>query len=129
MMFNIPEIELTDKNIFALTVYIPSVKDQDIHLLWESLSQEEKKQAEMFHGLSLKNMYVVSHGILRQALSFYTNTPHKEISYGFNSFGKPFLKGNHSNLQFNMSHSGEYAIYAFALNCEVGVDIERHFDL
>jgi 4'-phosphopantetheinyl transferase len=41
--------------------------------------------------------------------------------------GKPYLPG--SGLHFNMSDSGDVALYAVALDMEVGVDVERIRDI
>jgi 4'-phosphopantetheinyl transferase len=44
---------------------------------------------------------------------------------------KPRLSGVHamSDLRFNVSHSGELAVIAFALGCEVGIDVEQLRDV
>lgn len=47
---------------------------------------------------------------------FYIN----KISY--NSYGRPFLPGN---IDFNISHSGQYIICAAGKNVRIGVDIEQ----
>ena len=41
-----------------------------------------------------------------------------------NQFGKPFLKDTNCRVQFNMSHSKDYAAYIIALDSLVGIDIE-----
>jgi phosphopantetheine--protein transferase-like protein len=46
-----------------------------------------------------------------------------EINLQQTEKGKLFIEN--SELKFNLAHSHEYAIYAFALNCEVGIDIEQ----
>ncbi len=40
------------------------------------------------------------------------------------NFGRPFLPA-YENIDFNISHSGEYAVVAIGEHCRVGVDIEK----
>lgn len=40
------------------------------------------------------------------------------------NFGRPFLPA-YENIDFNITHSGEYAVVAIGENCRVGVDIEK----
>ena len=40
-------------------------------------------------------------------------------------FGKPRLEDSTSSLTFNVSHSGERAIFGFARSLEIGVDVEK----
>jgi 4'-phosphopantetheinyl transferase len=92
-------------------------------LCWRILSTQEKKRVDNFQGQSLKDRYVISHGILRLFLSFYCQVPPHTLAFTYNQYGKPYLLNN-PNLYFNMSHSLDYAAYIFCLSHEVGIDIE-----
>ena len=59
---------------------------------------------------------------LRQILAHYSQRTPASLTFDYGSHGKPFLRHN-SSLQFNVSHSGEYALCAVARQV-VGVDIE-----
>ena len=62
-------------------------------------------------------------GTLSRLLSLYTGQPEKSIQLAKSEHGKPFLPD--SDLQFNLSHSVDLALYAFARGRDVGVDVER----
>lgn len=123
MIFDFPKIALTKNNALIFTAYLPSM-NQDLEKLWKPLSDQEKTQAEKFINKPLRDRYVASHGLLRYLLSFYVGLKPHEIQYSVNPFGKPFLKKNSGDVQFNMSHSKDYAAYIMALDCQVGIDIE-----
>ena len=123
MIFDFSKIKLTENNALIFTAYLPSM-NQNLEELWKPLSYQEKTQAEKFINKPLRDRYVISHGLLRYLLSFYVGSKPHEIEYSVNQFGKPFLKKNSSNVQFNMSHSKDYAAYIMALDCQVGIDIE-----
>lgn len=123
MIFNFSKIKLTENNALIFTAYLPSM-NQDLEKLWNPLSDQEKTQAEKFINKHLRDKYVMSHGLLRYLLSFYIGSKPHEIEYSVNPFGKPFLKEDSSRVQFNMSHSKDYATYIMALDCQVGIDIE-----
>jgi 4'-phosphopantetheinyl transferase len=88
------------------------------------LSPEEVGRADRFSYAHLRVFYEVSHGVLRMLLSRYLSLAPREIEFTFGYAGKPALCGD-SRLRFNMSHSGGLAVYAFTLDCEIGVDIEE----
>lgn len=92
------------------------------------LSQEETQRAARFSTEALIASYVTSHGVLRALLSRYLNCDAREFEFALGSAGKPALKGDF-NLQFNMSHSGGLAMYAFARSLSVGVDVEEIRDV
>lgn len=123
MIFNFPQIELNKDNALVFTVYLPSLHEQ-LRSLWAPLSLQEKTQAKKFINSYLSERYIISHGLLRYLLAFYTKGNPQTIEYSFNEFGKPFLKNSRSKIQFNMSHSKDYAAYILALDCQVGIDIE-----
>ena len=123
MTLKIPKIELTKQNAIIFTAKLSLMK-QHQEELWQSLSGQEKIQAEGFVNNTLKDKYVLSHGLLRYLLSLYAERKPQEIQYLVNQFGKPFLKDDNCALQFNMSHSKDYAAYIIALEDQVGIDIE-----
>ena len=123
MMFNIPIIGFNESNTHVFSVYIPSMY-HNLEILWQSLSDKEKNQAVQFINDYLKNNYIISHGLLRQILSIYSNLEPHILQYSINEFGKPFLNNGMCRIQFNMSHSRDYAVFIIALDYPVGIDIE-----
>jgi 4'-phosphopantetheinyl transferase len=72
--------------------------------------------------------FIFSRASLRVLTGRYTSTPPTEICFSLGPNGKPGLSPTH--LHFNVSHSRGLALYAFAANCELGIDVEyiRPFD-
>lgn len=74
-----------------------------------------------------------SHALLRRILSLYLDCPAESISFGAGEHGKPYLLDwkmgmsgkNSPPIQFNLSHSGDYAAFAFSSSGPVGIDIEK----
>src|SRR5262249_24712809 len=61
--------------------------------------------------------------ILRCLLSSYLGKSSQSIEIVYGMWGKPCLVDEKA-VYFNLSHSKDYALYAFSPQCEVGVDIE-----
>ena len=57
-------------------------------------------------------------------LAHYLGCPPNEIEFIYGPKGKPELRDS-SRIRFNASHSGQIALYAFTLGCELGVDVEE----
>ena len=128
---NIFESNLLDKlefngNSNKVFVYIVNLNNCKLLIpqFWECISAEERSQANKYYTSNLSDLYIISHGILRCILSYYTKQLPQEIEFIHNKYGKPFLK-NH-NFQFNMSHSNDIVNYIIALDHKVGIDIEVH---
>lgn len=96
----------------------------NVSTYWEYLSIQEKIKASKYYTEYLSKKYIISHGILRYILGFYTKQHPQKIEFNYSEYGKPFLKN--SNIQFNMSHSCNMVSYMIALNYRVGIDIELH---
>jgi 4'-phosphopantetheinyl transferase len=96
----------------------------NISKYWKCLSNEEKEQANKYYNQLLSDKYIMSHGILRHILSYYTKQFPQNIEFIHNDYGKPFLKNN--DIYFNMSHSHDMVSYVISSNYMVGVDIEIH---
>lgn len=93
---------------------------------WRTLDDDERARANRFHFEKHRRHFVVGRGVLRQLLGRYLETRPEEVRFLYGPQGKPALDGEHreSSLRFNASHSGELAVYAFMLDCEVGIDVE-----
>jgi 4'-phosphopantetheinyl transferase len=97
----------------------------DLETFVKVLSSEERAIAEKFHFERERRSFIVSRGTLRHLLASYTGENAAGIRLGFGLQGKPFLANARlSELRFNISHSHEIALLAFALKHEIGVDVE-----
>ena len=103
------------------------VTPQKFRYLWSLLIEDEKNQANKFISVVAKESFIISRSILRFLLSKYLKITPKKLIFELGKCGKPYvqLNGTHKlPLQFNISHSGDLALFAFTLHNEVGVDIE-----
>lgn len=88
-----------------------------------TLSADELERAARFHFQLDKNRFIVAHGILRKLLGRYLHCDPTELTFSLNQYGKPALVN--SALEFNLSHSGNFALIAVTQGRKVGVDVER----
>ncbi len=93
-----------------------------LNLLRSFLQDEEKQKADRFHFEIHQKRYTISQGLLRFLLAHYLNLAPREIQISTHKYGKPFIPN--SLLYFNISHSYDYAIYAFSTASDLGIDIE-----
>ncbi len=110
-----------------INVWIADLKKAMTHSEYflSVLSDDEKKKAADYKFEKDKNRYKNSRGILRELVSVYTGEQPGNIKFYYNNTGKPFYSGNADcTLKFNLSHSGNLAIYAFVSGKEIGIDIE-----
>jgi 4'-phosphopantetheinyl transferase len=90
--------------------------------LSRTLSGEEKGRAEGMVPI-LARRFVVARGILRTLLSGFTGTAAGKLHFTYGTSGKPSLADH--DIHFNISHSAELALFAFAPDRPVGVDVEN----
>jgi len=100
-------------------------EEMDLNQIKTRLSEDEHVIANQFHYKRDRDRYVLSHGILREILSQYLFIAPEAICFSRSETGKPVLETNPRQIQFNMSHSGEMALFAFSQGRAVGVDIEH----
>jgi 4'-phosphopantetheinyl transferase len=93
----------------------------------ETLSAEEQARAKRFVFERDEHRYTVAHAALRYLLGKYLSENPKEIHIAAERLGKPYIyEGNMgTQLHFNLSHSGEFAVMAFCAGGELGIDIEQ----
>ncbi len=89
-----------------------------------TLSLDEHHRAERFSFASLKRSYALSRGGLRILLAHYLGCPPHEVELICGPKGKPALRDS-SRVRFNASHSGQMALYAFTVGCDLGIDVEQ----
>lgn len=112
-----PDLKPREAHVWLITIkdFIPQLDEfQSI------LSSNEKKQAQRFVFTKHQQRYIVVHGILRRLLANYLNMSSKNINFIYDNYGKPKVE----NINFNISHSQNLALFAFAKNFDVGVDTE-----
>lgn len=87
------------------------------------LGEGERRMARRYARDSDFQTFVKSRGALRTILARFTGDPPESFSIEQESGGKPRLDGRHSQIEFSVSHSKDYA--AIALGAQsLGVDIE-----
>ena len=93
---------------------------------WPLLSLDERVKAERFRFERHRRRFVVARGVLRQLLGSYLAIAPEVVAFTYSDHGKPALDSRHNqfDLQFNMSHSHETAVYAFCVGVPVGIDVE-----
>jgi len=92
------------------------------------LSLDEKKRAARFHFKKDRAGYTAARSILRLLLGYYLNQEPASLRFIYSTHGKPLLDAQNKNttqLEFNLSHSAEKALFAFCLNRPLGIDLER----
>ncbi|MEM7379741.1 MAG: 4'-phosphopantetheinyl transferase, partial [Bacteroidota bacterium] len=94
-----------------------------LSLLKSTLSKEEKERSDRFRFASDRNRFVLTRGVLRVLLGKYLNKDPKSIGFEYTEYQKPFLQGDQL-IQFNVGHSGGYAVLGFHKDTEIGVDVE-----
>jgi 4'-phosphopantetheinyl transferase len=91
------------------------------------LAPDERARAERFTSAGVRNRFVAARGLLRLILARYLHRDAAQLTFAYGIQGKPALAAELAGegLQFNLSHSGNQALYAVALRREVGIDIEQ----
>ncbi|MCA1591774.1 MAG: 4'-phosphopantetheinyl transferase superfamily protein [Acidobacteria bacterium] len=100
---------------------------EGIAAFWSVLAANERQRANSFHFERDRERFIVARGILRTLLGRYLSVKPEQLCFGYTHFGKPALSDTTGagGLRFNLSHSGEVALFAFAQGRELGVDIEQ----
>ena len=121
--------------MFAVDIYpvrldadTASLDSARLDSLYEILSPQERERAGRYRFAEHRREYIVCRGTLREILSHYLEVHPGRIEFIYNRDGKPRLRHsdrNASDVRFNVSHSGGWALQAVTRGGEVGIDIER----
>ncbi len=99
-----------------------SASVDEIVVAEQCLSTAERERAERFVYDQDRQRFIMAHAILRNILALYLTIAPEVICFEYGLYGKPSIV-NHA-ISFNMSHTGQMAVYALAIDVEVGIDIE-----
>lgn len=89
------------------------------------LCAEERARAERTVDERNGELWRRSRGLLRELLGRYLQVDPSSLRFSIGEHGKPALADETSpTVDFNMSHSGQLALYAFSDAGAVGVDVE-----
>ena len=91
----------------------------------EILSQDECERAHRFRFARDQHHFIIRRALLRSLLGKYLQLQPPELVFHYSSHHKPSLATPSSDIRFNLSHSGERAVFAFIRGRELGVDIEQ----
>lgn len=109
-----------------LNVYYSRVDDLNFGDLseryWNCLSEERKASITKYKFEIDKIRSITAEIMLRKALLKDFNISNEEIKFERNYYGKPRL--TNKNIEFNISHSGNFVVLAIS-NDDVGIDIEE----
>ncbi len=87
------------------------------------LNSEEKQRALKFKFELHRKRYITARAGLRSILGLYLNCAPAALQIQKGPQGKPFIQD--SELQFNLSHSHDRALYALSVQNPLGVDLEK----
>jgi 4'-phosphopantetheinyl transferase len=99
----------------------------------ELLSEAERERRRQIVSERDRRLWGRSRSVLRVLLARYLDAAPEQVPLALDANGKPCLgqargdrraAGPAASLHFNLSHSGELALYAFSSSWPVGVDVE-----
>ncbi len=98
---------------------------EPLEALQGCLSPDEISKQNRFIPPVVKRRYGVCRGKLRHLLAALLGISPSGIHFEYNATGKPRLSSKHkSSIEFNVSHSGDWALFGFTDGSPVGVDVE-----
>lgn len=119
----VPPLGLCERDVHVWTVRIQA-SDELAANFERVLTSDEMDRAARFRFDGLRHSYVIARGTLRSLLGRYLDVPPASVRLNYGSRGKPALPSD-AGLEFNTTHSGGLAAFAFTVGCPIGVDVEQ----
>ncbi|MBR1598366.1 MAG: 4'-phosphopantetheinyl transferase superfamily protein [Lachnospiraceae bacterium] len=105
---------------YYMNVSCDCSKEQSL-ALYEGLSRDRRERVDRLKDKGAAHKQIIIGAFLQHCLSGYIGVMPSQIKFEYNEQGKPYVP---SDVHFNMSHSGDYAVLAVS-DHPVGIDIER----
>ena len=97
-----------------------------LNLLGQIMSHEERARALRYHFEADRNRCTIGRALSRLLLAHCLGESPQRLRFTNNRFGKPALVPGHiPQLEFNISHSGDWILIALSRGRALGVDVER----
>lgn len=116
-----PRLDPDIVHVWRAPLDVPSERAERIRDL---LSPDEQIQADRFASPAHRIRFIVAHGALRRLIADYENLSAFDQPFAKRPRGKPEIPDS-ASLRFNLAHSDDLAVMAFARGHEVGIDVER----
>ncbi len=116
--------ELQNGHVVLWRVWVDDLASGRLEKFVRVLNADERARAERFRFERDRNRYVVSRASLRLLLSEYTQARATDLEFVYGEQGKPALASPAHDIEFNLSHSADLCLLAFANGSRVGIDIE-----
>lgn len=96
-------------------------------MLEQHLSEDERQRAGRFRFERDRCRYLAARAMLRRIVASYLADKPEQVRFRYERYGKPAVVAERPDacVDFNVSHSGEFALLAIAKGRNVGIDIER----
>jgi 4'-phosphopantetheinyl transferase len=113
----------SDVHIWRAELDLPPASIENISDL---LAEDELRRANGFFYERDRKRFVASRGLLRLILSRYSGIEPGAIQFTYSEYGKPYIDypSGASSLSFNLTHSGNLALFVVAWRRQIGVDLE-----
>jgi len=105
-------------------VHVWQISWRDIPAAEALLSKAERAQADRYKTGDDRRRYVTGRALLRQLSAHYLGITPDMLAVAKNAHGKPYWQDYTDKLSFNLSHSGDWIILAFADGADIGVDVQ-----
>jgi 4'-phosphopantetheinyl transferase len=95
-------------------------------MLESYLGAGERIRAERCQSRIARDHFVCARGILRELLGAYSGQHPASLRFAYGPFGKPIVvESGRIVPKFNCARSADIALFAFAIERDVGIDVER----
>ena len=120
------QLKAEENSVHVWRVYLPGERPR-LTFFMKTLSSDEQARAARFLRTEDRVSFSIGRGILRCVLSKYLGSAPENIRFDYTSFGKPRLRINPEEplLNFNVSHSNRWAVFAIGKNRKIGIDVEH----
>lgn len=113
------QLNSTTVHVYLTSLSSPEAAEPSV-FRW--LSPDEQARAKQFRFPQHQQHFIAARGFLRKILSHYLNEAPETIVFAYGSHKKPFIPNQ--PIQFNLAHSGDFALLAVGYEHPLGVDIE-----
>ncbi|KTD61620.1 4'-phosphopantetheinyl transferase family protein [Legionella spiritensis] len=113
------DFQMRPDNIDIWQIPLHTLPDRAFDLLQGA----EQQRAGRFHFPRHQRRFTVARAMLRALLAHYLKKDPTLLDFSYNEHGKPYLQSTRQ-LEFNLSHSGDWALLAVGQQHALGIDLE-----